>query len=45
MLLSISSHSFKLMKKYERGLLPHVDWLDNFTKSQIKKMTRVSCVV
>jgi phosphatidylinositol 3-kinase len=30
----------KVLKRYERGLLPHVDWLDNFTRAQVKKTCR-----
>lgn len=30
----------KLMKRYDRGLLPHVDWIDNFTRAQVKKSCR-----
>ena len=31
----------QVLKRYERGLLPHVDWLDNFTRAQVKKTCRV----
>lgn len=30
----------KILKRYDRGLLPHVDWLDQFTRAQVKRNCR-----
>lgn len=32
----------KLLKRYERGLISHVDWLDNLTLAKIQQIREAS---